>query len=185
MDKWIKLQSDIYAGKNFGEPEQVVNLKLKAYQKIFEYLKPGDKFLDLGCNSGHITFLVKEKGYEVLGVDLPEVINKIKYDIPKIALNLEQQLPNDKYGVIFIREVIEHLRNYEEVCPKIINLLSNSGTLIITAPNNKMDGPAINKQHIRIFENKELDKLVENSGGIIIEAFNERRQRVVIARKKS
>jgi 2-polyprenyl-3-methyl-5-hydroxy-6-metoxy-1,4-benzoquinol methylase len=183
MNDWLKIQINKYAGSNFGESELVVKKQLKAFKKIYEFIKPGYKFLDLGCNSAYITKLIQDEGCEVLGVDLPEVIAKVKYKVPVKAMDLEKELPKGLWDIIFIRETIEHLRNYQEVCLKIINLLSEDGILIITAPCDKKDGPKVTKEHVRVFEGKALDNLVKKSGGHIIEAFNEKRSRVIIAGK--
>jgi 2-polyprenyl-3-methyl-5-hydroxy-6-metoxy-1,4-benzoquinol methylase len=184
MNDWLKIQTDKYAGSNFGEPELVVKKNLRAYTKISEFITPGCKFLDLGCNSAYITKLVQDEGCTVLGIDLPAVVAKIKYPVPIQAMDLEQEVPTGVWDVIFMRETIEHLRNYKEVCPKIINLLTENGTLIITAPCDEQDGPKRTKEHVRVFKGRSLDELVTSSGGQIIESFNEKRQRVVIARKK-
>jgi 2-polyprenyl-3-methyl-5-hydroxy-6-metoxy-1,4-benzoquinol methylase len=100
-------------------------------------------------------------------------------------MNLEEDFPEGEWDVVFCREIIEHLKNHAVVCKKIIDCLSKSGVLVITAPCDERDGPKSCPQHVRIFGGKELDKLVQSSGGEIIEAFNERRQRVVVARRKS
>jgi len=66
----------------------------------------------------------------------------------------------------------------------MLDSLSPTGKIIITAPCDERDSGKNCPEHVRIFRDKELDKLVCDSGGEIVEAFNERRQRVVVARKK-
>lgn len=184
---WIKLQENKYSdpSKGFGEADKVVDLNLKAYQKLKSLAKPNMKFLDLGTNSGRVAYEMKKLGLLETGVDLPAVVAKIKYPILLFDINLEEEFPTGTWDLVFCRELIEHLRNYNVVCKKIINCLEkDTGRLVITAPFDERDMGKNCPEHTRVFKNKELDKLVEDSGGEIIEAFCERRQRVVVARRK-
>ena len=184
MDPWIKKQIDKYANKNFGEPDLIVERKYKAYLKAMEFVRPGVTFLDLGTNSGRIALEAKKLGAKELGVDLPEVIAKITYDINKVAMDLEKDYPEGSFDVIFCRETIEHLRTYADVAKKIVASLAPDGILVMTAPNSKVDFGRNCPEHVRVFEGTQLDKMITDSGGVIVEAFNERRQRVVVAKKK-
>ncbi len=184
-DAWIKKQIAKYANpkKGYGEADIVVNKKMKAYLKLCELAKPGMRFLDLGTNSGRVSEEMRKLGLKELGIDLPEVIVRIKYSINKAAINLEENFPEGEWDLVFCRETIEHLRNYEEVCAKIINCLTPEGRLVLTAPNNKMDSGSRCPEHVRVFEKDALDKLVIKCNGKIIEGFNEKRQRVLVVAK--
>lgn len=184
-DAWIKKQVAKYANpkKGYGEADRVVDLKLKAYLKLVELAKPGLRFLDLGTNSGRVSEEMRKLGLKELGVDLPEIITQITYPINKVAMNLEVDFPEGSWDLVFCRETIEHLRNYEEVCKKIINCLTPDGRLVLTAPNNKRDFGAACPEHVCVFEGKKLDQLAVKCGGVVVEAFNERRQRVLVVTK--
>lgn len=45
----------------------------------------------------------------------------------------------DSYDVIFCTEVLEHISDTEKPIPTILNLLSPTGTLILTVPNGRYD----------------------------------------------
>jgi 2-polyprenyl-3-methyl-5-hydroxy-6-metoxy-1,4-benzoquinol methylase len=184
MDAWLKLQVDKYSTVSFGEADKVVDRKRKAYVKLLSFAKPGMKFLDLGTNSGRVAHEMKKLGLKELGVDLEAVINKIKYPINKVAMDLEKEYPEGEWDLIFCRETIEHLRTYEEVCKKIIASLKPKGTLIITGPVDNRDFGKNCPEHVRIFANQELDKLVTRSGGNIVEVFNDKRSRVIVVNRK-
>ena len=177
QDEWIALQCRIYAGASFGETELVVNWNIEAYKVLLKYAKKGLSFLDVGCNNGRISHEMQKLELNVLGIDLPEIINKITYPINKLALNLEKDFPVGRWDIIFCRETIEHLRNYEEVLQKMLVALNPDGFLIITAPFSKQDFGKNCPQHIRIFEGDELKKLIEKHHGVIIESFMERKCR--------
>jgi 2-polyprenyl-3-methyl-5-hydroxy-6-metoxy-1,4-benzoquinol methylase len=42
----------------------------KIYPHIKEYLKPGDRVVDLGCGAGPIAIFLEEQGAQVTGIDL-------------------------------------------------------------------------------------------------------------------
>lgn len=184
-DAWIQSQLKKYADpkKGYGEADRVVDLNLKAYQEAINLASEGVRFLDLGTNSGRVAWEAKKKGASELGVDLPEVTCQIKYKIKTEAMNLEKDYPAGEWDVVYCRETIEHLRNYKEVCTRMIQSLAAGGTLVITAPRDKRDSGKNCPEHVRVFEGTELDKLVQSCGGKIVKAFNERRQRVVVAKR--
>ena len=184
-DDWTRKQEAKYSDpkRGFGEADKVVELKLKAYLKVCELARKGAKFLDLGANSGRVSFEMQKLGMSVLAVDLPAIISKIKYEVPKVAMDLEKDFPSGTWDLIFCRETIEHLRNYQEVCKRALDSLSPSGMMVITAPFDDRDNAQFCPEHVRIFKDKELDKMVASAGGVVLEALNERRQRVVVAKK--
>lgn len=183
-DDWVSKQSTKYGGLNFGEPEQVVKLNLKVYQSIFKYIKPTDTFLDLGCNSAYIAKLVQDKGHKVLAIDLPEVVSKIKYQVPTLGINLEQDFPSGLFNMIWVREVIEHLRDDRKFISNIYGALEKKGILIISAPCTDQDGPRHCPEHVRVYKEVALDDLLKGAGLIILESFVERRSKVCIAIKE-
>ena len=185
-DGWVAKQAAKYSDpkKGFGEADKVVELGLKAYLKALELAKPGMRFLDLGANSCRVALEMKDRGLTVLAVDLPEVLAKVLHDVPKSAMDLEKSFPEGEWDLVYCRETIEHLRNYAEFCGKALKCLAPGGTLILTAPCDDMDGQHNCPEHVRVFKGKELDELVIANGGEVIEAFKERRQRVVVAKKR-
>jgi demethylmenaquinone methyltransferase/2-methoxy-6-polyprenyl-1,4-benzoquinol methylase len=52
---------------------------LPLYQRLTEYIKEGDRVLDIGCGTGLITLLAAEKGAVVRAIDInPEMLNIAK-----------------------------------------------------------------------------------------------------------
>lgn len=186
MDKWIQKQVNKYAGNNFGETEQTVDKKTNAWQLLCKYAKSGMRFLDLGCNNGRITHEMKQRGLVELGIDLPEIIQKITYPINKQAMNLELEFPVGEFDLIFCRETLEHLRNSEEVCKKIINALSvPNGVAILACPYDERDFHENCPEHHRLFKGQELRIMIEKVGGTVIEQMDETvcRSRVCVSRR--
>lgn len=113
----------------------------KDLELISKYFK-GGKILDIGANPFHITFCLKQLGYEVVGVDIdPDRFKKFinQYDLTIKKANIEiEKLPfrNNTFDFVIFNEVFEHLRINPIFTLKEINrVLKPSGTLILTTPN--------------------------------------------------
>ena len=95
--------------------------------------------LDIGCGTGVLGEELKKQGCKVDGVEYSEEsadIAKTKIDEVFIC-NIETELPktNKKYDVIIFADVLEHLRNPEEVLKNFLSLLKKEGSVIISFPN--------------------------------------------------
>src|SRR5471030_3268425 len=56
-------------------------------ESVLELLdvKPGERILDLGCGTGHLTKKIQEEGAEVVGIDAsPEMIAQAKENYPEL-----------------------------------------------------------------------------------------------------
>ena len=80
--------------------------------------------LDLGCGTGTLSFLLEEKGYDIIGVDASEdmlsIANMKKYECDSKALFLCQKGENlDLYGTIDCAvsslDTINHIKGIENV----------------------------------------------------------------------
>jgi len=95
--------------------------------------------LDLGCGTGEFAYFIREKTDAlVIGID-PDS-KKLRYG-KKFNINLIQavgeNLPfrNQYFNGIFINEVLEHVRNDEEVLNEVHRVLRDGGLLYVAAPN--------------------------------------------------
>lgn len=167
-EQWAQVQIDIYSkGRNSWEADTTVERKLGSYCKLLEVAEQIEKergagrFLDLGTNCGRVAWEMKQRGWAVLGVDLPEVIEgALKYNIETVGINLEETFPEGQWDIIFIREVFEHLHNYKEILDKMMGSLVSGGYIIMTAPCTKGGAPKRCKQHVRTFEDNSLKEVV-------------------------
>lgn len=174
MSDWTKKQIAKYAGKNFGETDNVVNKNLFAYKELLKIAKPGMTFLDLGCNNGRICQEMKKLGLQEFGVDLSEVIAKCKPAFNKAVCDLEESFPEGQYDIVFCRETIEHIQNYNVVFKKIFEALNPEGRAIITAPFSKRDFGAACPEHVRLFTMEELKAHIAKAGGFVLSHFQEK-----------
>lgn len=117
----------------------------KRYEKDLEVINKyfkGGKILDLGANPFHLTFCLKQLGYDITAVDINPgpfkiFINKYDLDIKKANIETEK-LPfkNHTFDFVIFNEVFEHLRINPILALKEINrVLKSEGILLLTTPN--------------------------------------------------
>lgn len=112
---------------------QKMNLNYK-YKMISSYSRNG-KLLDYGCGNGIFLQFMKEKGFDVKGFEPNEIArNQAK----EFGITLIDSLETDeRFDVITLFHVLEHISNPEEILQKIKSLLNENGKLIIAIPNYK------------------------------------------------
>ena len=80
-----------------------------------------------------------KKRFDILpkGIDInPEAIKITNEKYPQIDFQVKDFLDlEEKYDVIFMQNVIEHLKEPKNALIKLRDLLNSNGNLIITCPN--------------------------------------------------
>jgi ubiquinone/menaquinone biosynthesis C-methylase UbiE len=103
------------------------------YEVYLELLKnetkKGSKIINLGdTNSGVLTQLLRERGYNVTTVDLYDA------DI-KCDLNKKIPVPSESFDIAIAGEVIEHLYRTRTFLSEVYRILKPNGIFIISIPN--------------------------------------------------
>ncbi len=151
----------------------------------------GEYFLDVGVRTGEIAATIKNLGKRVYGIDIAEayidycksqgiiedgaVCNVEDDPIPVPSSFCSDR--SDKYDVIFMGEIMEHLLDSGKVLKKMAKICRPGGCVIITTPNltylsNRvrlvlgldlhtltMDRGNIGHQHIRVFTTRLLNEI--------------------------
>ena len=113
---------------------------------IIGILKQPKKVLDVGCNNGATGKLIKEKFQRtnVIGIDYNEMaVNEAKKtldnafccDLDDIGNLILLTSKLDKFDIILMLDVLEHVKYPSEVVRKFFTLLDNEGYIIISLPN--------------------------------------------------
>lgn len=93
------------------------------------------RILDIGAGTGDFLVSAKNSGWKVDGVE----VNKLARDKALIkGINLNENLDDlkdQKYDIITLWHVLEHLPNLEMSLKKIDSLLKPTGILVIAVPN--------------------------------------------------
>lgn len=124
-------------------PQQVHRVKL--LNKLLDFDVKDKTILDYGCGVGYFSVLFAKRGAKVLGIDasLCAIRSAIWYakregidDRCKFILSSNLSIKNNqKFDLIFLKDIIEHLPENIEFLKQIVNNLSKQGRLIITTPN--------------------------------------------------
>ena len=131
----------------------------------------GLKILDIGCFTGELIGLLKEKGADVYGVELQEkaveIANKklpgriFKTDI------FNNNFPQMKFDVVTLIGVIEHVIDPIKLLRRSVEILNPGGILMLQTPDSnsfvaKLLGkywpPYAPVEHIHLFSRKSLEK---------------------------
>ena len=112
-----------------------------------EYIKNGQKILDLGCGNGRLYQLFQDKEIEYLGVDNSEELIKIareRFNKPKFiladALELGTHFPKNEFDIIVSIAFLHHIPSKElrlKILKDCFSLLKPNGVLIFTVWNLK------------------------------------------------
>ena len=96
------------------------------------------KALDIGTGFGLWTHFLKKKGFEVQGIEINKSIARYtqdKYQIPVSDIPIEEFNSDEKFDLICIFDVLEHLEEPEVILSKLKTMLTPKGILYIQVPN--------------------------------------------------
>lgn len=146
---------------------------------ISQLIGSGKKVLDIGCRDGTLTKYFSSDNY-VVGVDIDQLaLDKARAElgINIIKTNLEEdwhsELKGKKFDVVVAGEVLEHLRQPDQVVRKISECLADDGFFVGSVPNafslknrlrylcgHKKNTPLSDPTHINHFGYEELKNLL-------------------------
>lgn len=123
--------------------------RLMEYHNFFvDNINSNDIVLDIGCGNGALTYDVAKKAKKVIGIDLNKnniAIAKEKYSALKIEYivgDVTRDLPNKKFDVIILSNVLEHIENRVEFLENIKKM----------APKILIRVPMINRDWITLYK---------------------------------
>ena len=107
--------------------------------KIIRKYNSSNNFLDIGCGLAHFLNFVKSKNNNVTGIEKIESTaniarSKFQIEILPPEFLLENKL-KEKYDIITMWHVLEHLYNPKEYINAIKKLFNHESILIIAVPN--------------------------------------------------
>ncbi|MGJ8745869.1 class I SAM-dependent methyltransferase [Polaribacter sp.] len=113
-------------------------ITLKRKLKLMNSFKTSTKnILDVGAGTGDFLKTCKENNWNVSGVEPSlDAINIAAVKGVFLKENLSE-FKNEKFDVITLWHVLEHVENLKEYMATLKNLLSENGRLVIAVPNYK------------------------------------------------
>ena len=113
-------------------------IALKKKVRLLNSFQTAEKtVLDIGCGTGDFLQACQQQQWTVFGVE-PNTGAREKAQEKKLNIyeNLAA-LPQQKFDVITLWHVLEHVPNLTEYCSQLQSLLKPNGTLVVAVPNFK------------------------------------------------
>lgn len=172
---------------NYGLGQEYMKYYLKVYKDYVKKLEDrlysyglnlsGLKILDIGCFSGELLELLKEKGADVYGLELQEEGVKIanrkllgrifKADI------FSNNFPQMKFDIVILTGVIEHVVNPVKLLRRSAEVLNPGGILMLQTPDStsflsrilgRYWPPCAPVEHIHLFSKRSLEEALCEAG---------------------
>jgi 2-polyprenyl-3-methyl-5-hydroxy-6-metoxy-1,4-benzoquinol methylase len=129
----------------------------------------GKKFLDIGCGKGQTLMYFSKMGFEVMGIEPDKnnskKINSIFRKPVCINSSAESIKLREKFDIIYLCHVFEHLVKPNIFLEKIKKNLNRDGVIFLEVPNCKnkkmLDASIFKHPHIYHFSPKSMKKLFE------------------------
>lgn len=101
-----------------------------------QFVKP-EKVLEVGCGAGGILSRFADFGCDVLGLDFDEdyLEEAKKNNIPVRRGSIEKLKENDKFNLIILSHVLEHIIEPSKFLKSLANHLTENGVLYIEVPS--------------------------------------------------
>jgi 2-polyprenyl-3-methyl-5-hydroxy-6-metoxy-1,4-benzoquinol methylase len=156
--------------------------------KVIASLVPLVNFsaLDIGCGEGFLLKQLLDSGHQAIGLDLGDfAVNKFNPSAAphlikgNVFLSLDTFIEkNQKFDVIFLNHIFEHLPKPDELLDKLKLVLTDPGFLVISVPNDYSDLQKAMKaqnyyqdeyfvkypDHLHYFTGNSLAKLLSSKG---------------------
>lgn len=145
-----------------------------------ERYRKNNALLDIGCGEGHFLSVAKGLGWEVKGLEVaPYAVDICKrFDINvECADLLRTDLPQGRYDLVTMFEVLEHMAQPREYLLRTNALLRKGGVLVLTTPNFdcitrrmlRQKWSPIHKEHLFYYAPRSVRMLINSLGYKIIE----------------
>jgi len=150
-----------------------------ALSLIKKYVPAGSRFLEVGCAAGDIGITLSKNGYNGVMIDFSdeaadETAGNLKREKAK-NVRFEKKdffeiATDEKYDLITMFEVLEHIEKGQEAVKKVGGHLSQGGMFLFSVPAKaKLWGASdIIAGHVKRYDKEELIRLVNDAGFEII-----------------
>jgi SAM-dependent methyltransferase len=162
---------------NFGPADLLKHKQgtLDARLKLVGHLPPG-RMLDVGCQKGEFLYVMKQRGWDVVGVEFSSTPPNV-FGLPIHCMQLKDApLEPASFDLITLWAVLEHVHDPLSVLSHVSRLLRPTGRAFVLVPNfdsiparfmRHDDVP----RHLLMFSKRTLRRAAE-SAGLAVQTFH-------------
>lgn len=117
-------------------------LVLDELSLVLDELPKGSKILDVGCGTAHLTYWIRERGFDVYGIEpSSEMFHYAKQNFPEIeikqAISSKIPYPDNYFNLIVAFEVLRYLDKNENIksYKEFHRVLKPNGRFFVTQVN--------------------------------------------------
>ena len=112
-------------------------ITLRSKYRLLKKVSNGKKHLDIGAGNGVFLDFMKEKGWDVEGVELDDTSRAAieKNTGLNIATTVNDNVETEEYDVITMWHVLEHVYELKKDIKTIKQKLKKDGSLVVAVPN--------------------------------------------------
>ena len=126
---------------------------------------------EIGCGAGFSIQFLKERGWDVTGIDPSEYSYEWSKQLDFTLLNTFfcDGLLSEMADFIYCNDVFEHVRNVEEFCTSVYNALGQGGVFCIATTNSSQsikigDISMLEHQHVNMFTERSVYSILASAG---------------------
>ncbi len=154
-----------------------------SHGQILRRVEDGARVLHVGCGSGHVGEKLRERGCEVVGLDRHLLDGARERMDRAFECDIEEpwpaELDGEKFDVVLLADVLEHLRSPEKALAQARAHLGPGGRVIVSVPNAanglvRMDlllgrfeyaeRGIMDRDHLRFFTKRSLLRALKAAG---------------------
>lgn len=168
--------------------EGLAGIKCATFRRVLDAVakyKSKGSLLDVGCAFGYLSEMAKERGWDSYGIEVSEYAakqaqEKIGTDKVMIGNFMDLVLPKDRFDVMVMVDLIEHIYDTSTVLKKCRESLKAKGLLVIVTPDIdslsrrclRKYWPNFNEEHLVFFSKRSVNKILDINGFRLLEMSN-------------
>lgn len=116
---------------------QARSITLKWKHELISQFKKNGSILDYGCGTGEFLHFMQTKNWKGSGVEPSETARDKALHLTKTEIFEHLKSTKDKFDVITLWHVLEHVHDLNEKIIELINHLKDDGIIFIAVPNHE------------------------------------------------